>query len=43
MKNKSSDLAQPSGSIHHLNICIYCENGMYIILAIHETNYILRC
>lgn len=42
MKNRSSDLAHPPGSIHHLNLCIYCENGIFVIRIIHEINYILR-
>ena len=42
MKNRSSDLAHPPGSIHHLNLCIYCENGIFVICIIHEINYILR-
>lgn len=42
MKNRSSDLLHPPGSIHHLNLCIYCENGIFVIRIIHEINYILR-
>ncbi len=42
MKNRSSDLVHPPGSLHHLNLYIYCENGIFVIHMIHETNYILR-
>lgn len=42
MKNRSPDLAHSPGSIHHLNLCIYCENGIFAIRMIHKTNYILR-
>lgn len=42
MKNRSSDLLHPLGSIHHLNLCIYCENGIFYIRMIHEINYILH-
>lgn len=42
MKNRSSDLLYPPGSIHHLNLYIYCENGIFAIRMIHEINYILR-
>lgn len=42
MKNRLSDLVHPPGSIHHMNLCIYCENGIFTIRMIHEINYILR-
>ena len=42
MKNTSSDLAHPPGSIHHLNLCIYGENGIFSIRMIDEIDYILR-
>lgn len=42
MKNRSSDLAHPPGSIHHLNLYIYCENSIFAIRMIHEIDYILR-
>ena len=42
MKNRSSDLAHPPVSIHHLNLCIYRENGIFAIRMILEINYILR-
>lgn len=41
MKNRSSDLLHPPGSIHHLDLCIYYENGIFSIRMIHEINYIL--
>lgn len=42
MKNRSSDLLHPPVSIHHLNLCIYLENGIFAIRMIHEIDYILR-
>ena len=42
MKNRSSDLAHSPGSIHHLNLCICCKNGVFAIRMIHEIDYILR-
>lgn len=42
MKNRSSDLAHSPGSIHHMNLYIYCKNGIFAIRMIHEMDYILR-
>lgn len=42
MKNRSSDLAHPPDNIHHLNLCIYCENGILAIRMIYEIDHILR-